>query len=46
MLKNCLIIGDLNIDLIFSCMKNIPKLGHEVLSEKSVLGIGGSCGLF
>ncbi len=46
MTKSCLVIGDLNVDLIFSGLKNKPSLGSEVRSNGHYLDIGGSGGIF
>ena len=44
--NKCLVIGDLNIDLIFSKINRFPEMGSEVLAGKSFLDIGGSGGIF
>lgn len=46
MKKNCLVIGDLNIDLIFSSLERKPVFGSEILSKEWFLDIGGSGGIF
>ncbi len=46
MIKNCLSIGDLNIDLVFSRSNKEPILGGEILFKDYVLTIGGSGGIF
>ena len=46
MTKNCLVIGDLNIDLVFSRSNKEPRLGGEILFKDYVLTIGGSGGIF
>lgn len=45
-IKKCLIIGDLNIDLILSGMQSFPKLGKEILADNHFIDIGGSGGIF
>src|SRR4030042_6119316 len=42
----CLVIGDLNIDLIFNNLAGFPELGKEILSRDYNMVIGGSGGLF
>ena len=42
----CLVIGDLNIDLIFEKLDRFPELGSEILARESYLDIGGSGGIF
>lgn len=44
--KKCLVIGDLNIDLILNDFEIKPSLGSEVLANNSFLDIGGSGGIF
>lgn len=44
--KNCLVIGDLNIDLIMTELNNFPELEKEVIADNYVLDIGGSGGIF
>ncbi len=44
--NKCLVIGDLNIDLIFSKLDRFPEIGSEIIAEKSFLDIGGSGGIF
>lgn len=46
MKNKCLVIGDLNIDLIFSKLDRFPEIGSEIIAEKSFLDIGGSGGIF
>jgi hypothetical protein len=46
MLKKCLVIGDLNIDLILFGLKYKQLLGGEVRSKGHYLDIGGSGGIF
>ncbi len=46
MKTECLVIGDLNIDLIFYKMAGFPSLGKEILAEDYAMVIGGSGGLF
>jgi len=46
MKKNCLIIGDLNIDIIFCGLEDKPSHGGEVLSQNYFIDIGGSGGIF
>jgi len=42
----CLVIGDLNIDLIFNSLADFPELGKEILSDDYNMVIGGSGGVF
>jgi sugar/nucleoside kinase (ribokinase family) len=42
----CLVIGDLNIDLIFNNLAGFPELGKEILSRDYNMVIGGSGGIF
>jgi sugar/nucleoside kinase (ribokinase family) len=42
----CLVIGDLNIDLIFNDLSGFPELGKEILSRDYDMVIGGSGGVF
>jgi len=42
----CLVIGDLNIDLIFNNLTGFPELGKEILSRDYNMVIGGSGGVF
>jgi sugar/nucleoside kinase (ribokinase family) len=44
--KECLVIGDLNIDLIFNGLSGFPELGKEILSRNYDMVIGGSGGVF
>lgn len=44
--KNCIVIGDLNLDLILAKLKGYPELGKEVVSKSHFLDIGGSGGIF
>jgi ribokinase len=46
MAKKCLVLGDLNIDLIFFGLKDRLSLGSEILSNGHCLDIGGSGGIF
>jgi len=46
MTKNCLVIGDLNIDLVLNKLKNLPELGKEIVAENYSIDIGGSGGIF
>ncbi|MDD3777522.1 MAG: PfkB family carbohydrate kinase [Actinomycetota bacterium] len=46
MAKTCLVIGDLNTDLILSGLNKEPQLGGEILSDDYVIDIGGSGGIF
>ena len=43
-MKRVLVIGDLNIDLIFRGLPSLPILGREILGEDYQLVSGGSCG--
>ena len=42
----CLVIGDLNCDLIFNGLAGFPELGKEILSRDYDIVIGGSGGIF
>lgn len=44
--KSCLVVGDLNIDLIFFDLKRKPLFGSEILSKDYFIHIGGSAGIF
>jgi len=44
--KKCVVIGDLNIDLILSDLKDFPEMGREIIARKYYLDIGGSGGIF
>ena len=46
MKTECLVIGDLNIDLILNQIEGFPKLGKEILSKYYSMEIGGSGGIF
>lgn len=46
MIGSCIVIGDLNIDLILTGLKNFPQLGREVVTENYYVDIGGSGGIF
>lgn len=46
MSKSCLVIDDLNIDLILSGIKNFPEIGNEIIARDYTLNIGGSGGIF
>lgn len=46
MMKSCLVIGDLNIDLILAKLRNFPSLGSEVIAKNYLMDIGGSGGIF
>ncbi len=46
MAKGCLVIGDLNIDLILNELKDFPELGKEIVAKNHFLDIGGSGGIF
>ena len=42
----CLVIGDLNLDLIFGKLDRLPEIGSEVISRDYEMVIGGSGGIF
>jgi sugar/nucleoside kinase (ribokinase family) len=42
----CLVIGDLNIDLVFNDLSGFPELGKETLAGDYDMVIGGSGGVF
>ena len=46
MIKNCLVIGDLNVDLVLNELKDFPELGKEIIAGNHFLDIGGSGGIF
>lgn len=46
MTNSCLVIGDLNIDLVLSELKDFPELGKEITAQNHFLDIGGSGGIF
>ena len=46
MAKSCLVIGDLNIDLVLNELKDFPELGKEIIAGSHFLDVGGSGGIF
>lgn len=46
MAKNCLVIGDLNVDLVLNEIKDFPEIGKEIIAQNHFLDIGGSGGIF
>ena len=42
----CLVIGDLNIDLIFRKLNRFPELGDEVIAKDHKMTVGGSGAIF
>ena len=40
--RNCLVIGDLNVDLIVSGINRPLEKGSEAIAQKHFLDIGGS----
>jgi sugar/nucleoside kinase (ribokinase family) len=46
MTKSCLVIGDLNIDLVLNKLKGFPELGKEIVARNHFIDIGGSGGIF
>jgi sugar/nucleoside kinase (ribokinase family) len=46
MTKSCLVIGDLNIDLVMNELKGFPELGKEIVARNHFIDIGGSGGIF
>lgn len=44
--KRCLVVGDLNIDLIINEIDGFPKLGNEILANNYYIDIGGIGGIF
>ena len=46
MKKNCLIIGDLNVDLVVAGINGSLRKGSEVTAQNHFLDIGGSGGIF
>jgi len=46
MKKNCLVIGDLNVDLVLNELKGFPELGKEIVARNHFIDIGGSGGIF
>jgi len=41
-MKTIVVLGDLNVDLIFSGLGNFPSLGREILAKNYRMKIGGS----
>jgi sugar/nucleoside kinase (ribokinase family) len=46
MKKNCLVVGDLNVDIVLNELKDYPELGKEIIAGNHFLDIGGSGGIF
>ncbi len=46
MTKSCLVIGDLNVDLVLNELKGFPELGKEIVARNHFIDIGGSGGIF
>ena len=46
MKRSCLVIGDLNLDLVLNGLKNTLELGREIIAQDHFLDIGGSGGIF
>lgn len=46
MKSKCLVIGDLNTDIIISDLNGYPELGKEILAKNYFVTIGGSGGIF
>jgi len=46
MRKSCLVIGDLNVDIVLNELKDYPELGKEIVAGSHFLDIGGSGGIF
>lgn len=46
MTKSCLVIGDLNVDLVLNELKGFPELGKEIIARNHFIDIGGSGGIF
>ncbi len=46
MKKNCLVVGDLNVDIVLNELKDYPELGKEIIAKNHFLDIGGSGGIF
>ncbi|MHB1377674.1 MAG: carbohydrate kinase family protein, partial [Candidatus Humimicrobiaceae bacterium] len=44
--SECLVVGDLNIDIILNELDRFPKIDIEVLSGNYDMLIGGSGGIF
>jgi len=42
----CLVIGDLNTDIIVSNLNGYPELGKEILARNFYVNVGGSGGIF
>jgi sugar/nucleoside kinase (ribokinase family) len=42
----CLVIGDLNVDLVLNDLTGFPALGKEITSDDYTMVIGGSGGIF
>lgn len=45
-MKKTLVIGDLNVDIIISGMREFPELGREILCEDIRTLLGGSASIF
>lgn len=43
---DCLVIGDLNIDLVLNGLRGLPELDKEILAQNYSVVIGGSGGVF
>lgn len=41
-----IVVGDLNVDLVFSGIDGFPTLGRERLAQECTMAIGGSGGIF
>ncbi|MBA7649509.1 ATP-dependent 6-phosphofructokinase [subsurface metagenome] len=46
MTKSCLVIGDLNVDLVLNELKDFPEIGKEIVARNHFIDIGGSGGIF
>jgi len=46
MTKSCLVIGDLNVDLVLNEFKDFPEIGKEIVARNHFMDIGGSGGIF
>ncbi len=46
MTRSCLVIGDLNVDLVLNELKEFPELGKEIVAQDYFMDIGGSGGIF
>ena len=41
-----LVVGELNVDLIFNGIEKFPEVGKEILAKKMLLTLGSSSAIF